>query len=884
MYVVNDISVKYNENKHAIRANMCLWYWYLSLFLIAFIPATGDAHSPNTDISVKYVDKFANFEETWIGDTQLYEVDSSSEPGTLYQVEGTTSGSNLICRPSDVAFGSWEFSVNFDGFQTSNQNHAAVWIQRASLDSPHGILVRIGENGSSKRIRLLASDPTGATTELLASGQPLPADLATVHIRLTRTPTSRWSLQYRFNTSGPWHSDQVDHPADLHAQSLLCLATRFTPTRADKFSFGALTTSTHTIFLAHYTTPAPDQLHLHLSKLLPPDAGSSASVQIDGYTGSVSASVHLNTLRLRLSPAPGGGSRRLVLSNLHDYETSLSPLTITAQIQWFDAARPLDIVINEFTPRPTSPNEAFIELLNTSDRYISIEGWTIGRSSSFRTLSHSRAIAPGDFVLVQRDPPPDSQSGPIHYTEASIFPLGMTTDRLFIRDADEQLIDSVFYSPPHSSDWISGQSIEKKSTNYSGMDSKNWSQHPVQDSRGDQNHADPLTFDSETPSMSVSITADTISVLFDRFVKWSPESEFILNSNQLEHPEFNPFSSNKLHFQTPVDITLHSSRLVFSFEYGMSFDGLHEFSLQQEAAQPPRPSDLFLNEILYQPLQDRYASHADQSEFIEIHNTADWKISLKNVIIRDQIDKNGNFPSISPENPEYWAIEGQNYALMVPDTAFSIRNSRIAQFFALTPDESWGHVNRSGLSLSTSGKPVILSLSDGTVLDSIHYVPDMHNPLLREQKGISLERVGGNNSSSQAKWTSSADPLGATPGFVNSVSVASPEDKNMSGFQFYPNPFSPDHDGVDDVVEISLHSENIDVFSRITIFDLMGRRIKTLLNDGLTGRITSAIWDGTDDRGILSPTGVYIVLAESYDPDSKSTRKFKKPLVLVRTR
>lgn len=884
MYVYNDISVRYNENKHRMRVRMYLWYWYVSIMVVAIFPPQIIGNTANNEISVKYHDNFEYFDQHWIGDTELYDASGSSEEPTLKQVKGSSTGSNLICRPSDVAFGSWEFSVNFDGFQTSNQNHASVWIQRASLDSPHGILVRIGENGSTKRIRLLASDPTGATTELLASDQPLPGDLATVHIRLTRTPTSLWSLQYRFNTSGPWHTDQVDHPADLHAQSLFCLATRFTPTRANKFSFGALTTSTHTTFLAHYTTPAPDQLHLHLSKLLPPDAGSSTLVQIDGYTGSVSATTHLNTLRLRLSPAPGGGSRRLVLSNLHDYETSLSPLTITAQIQWYDTAQPLDIVINEFTQRPISTNDAFIELLNTSDRYISIEGWTIGRSSTSRTLSYSRAIAPGDFVVVQRDPPPDTQPGPIHYAEASIFPLGMTTDRIFIRDADGQLIDSVFYSPPHSSDWISGQSIEKKSPIYSGMDSKNWSQHPVQDSRGDQNHADPLTFESDSPSMSVRIDSNTIAVLFDRYVQWSEKSEFNINSHKLNYSEFNPFTSNKFHIPTPDDIILHTSQLVLEFKNGRSFEGLHEFSLQQEAAQPPRPHDLLLNEILYQPLQDRYASHADQSEFIEIYNTAPWKISLADVIIRDPIDKNGDFPSISPQNPELWSISARGYALIVPDTASSIQDSRTAQFFGIEPDESWGHVDRSGLSLSPSGKPVIVSLSDGTVLDSIHYVPDMHNPLLRVQKGISLERVGGNGVTSQAKWTSSADPLGATPGRLNSVSISSQDQENQAGFQFHPNPFSPDHDGVDDVVEISLFSEKIDVFSRITIFDIMGRRIKTLLNDGLTGRITSAIWDGTDDRGILSPTGVYIVLAESYDPNSKSTRKYKKPLVLVRTR
>jgi hypothetical protein len=837
----------------------------------------------DNDISVKYTDNYTDFSRTWSGDTSFYETSEDAGTGYLNQVGGSPSGSNIVCRPSDVAFGQWEFSVSFDGFQTSNQNHASVWIQRASIDNPHGILVRIGENGSAKRIRLLASDPTGSTTELLASDTPLPADLATVHIRLTRTPTSRWTLQYQFNTSGPWHSDQVTHPVDLHAQSLFCLTTRFTPTRANKFSFGAITTSTHTTFLAHYTTPAPDQLHLHFSKLIPQNTGTTASVQIDGYPGSVSASVHLNTLRLRLSPAPGGGSRRLVVTDLHDYETTLAPITITAQIQWFDAAQQLDIVINEFTPRPTSTNDAFIELYNVSDRYIDINGWTIGRSSTSRTISHARAVAPGDFVVVQHDPPPDSEDRPVHFIEAPIFPLGMTTDRLFVRTHDGLLIDSISYSTPFSSAWIPGTSIEKRSPTYAGMDPTNWAQHPVANSIGKANQAQPLDH-----SVQLSITAflerDTVNVLTNQFIRWDENAEIRIGSVSSTLPKWNPFTSNSFSLPVPSGVTLHDRPILMSLDNMMDYTGQELGTLTHEIAQPPRPGDLLLNEILYQPLQDRFASHADQSEFVEIHNTAPWSITLKDVLIRDPIDKNGQFSSVSPDNPILWSIEGHSYALIVPDTASNIHNSRTARFFGLEPDASWGHVNRSGLSLSTSGKPLILSLNDGTSLDSVYYTPEMHNPLLREQKGISLERVSGNSKNGKPHWTSSADPLGATPGKLNSVTISNPEQESLSGFQFHPNPFSPNHDGHDDVVEIQLFSKNIDVFSRITIFNIRGQRIKTLLNDGLTGRISSVIWDGTDDRGILSPTGVYIVLAESYNPDTKKTQKHKKPLVLVRTR
>lgn len=860
---------------------MFCWYWYASMIALFLTPVLALTQHVDTDISFKYIDDYTDFRTNWIGDIGLYESIEIDATPNLRQTSGNDSGSNLICRQSDVAFGQWEFSVTFDGFQTSNQNYAAIWIQRESLDSLHGILVRVGENGTSKRIRLLASDPTGATTELLASGTPLPPDLSTIHVRLTRTPTSRWSLQYQFNTSGEWHSDQVNHPADLLVQSLFCISTRFTPTRADKFRFGPITTSTHATFLAHYTTPAPDSLLLHFSKLLP---SSLPSVHIDEYSGSISTSIHRNTLSLRFSPPPGGGNRRLVVSNLYDPETSVSPLTISHYIQWFDTPQPLDLVINEFTPRPASTADAFIELLNTSNKYLDISDWTIGRSSASRTLSHSRPIAPGDMVIIQRNPPPDPGSGPTHLIEASIFPLGLTTDRLFIRDSDGQLIDSVSYSSPHSTTWTLFRSVEKKSPTYAGMDPLNWKQHPDSNTMGQENTAYENNFFQVSPQISLIIEDGSLVIMSDRYLRWDANSSISSGTFEFILPEWNPFNSATFAIPLPSEITLHSQAIHVSLDRFMSYDGSLSISAKLEVAQPPSLGDLILNEILYQPLQDRYAGHADQSEFIEIRNLKPWKISLKEVLIRDPIDKNGQFSAISPEKPVNWVVNGSGYALLVPDTSLSIQNSRIARFFALEPDASWGHVRRSGLSLSTSGKPVILSMKDGTALDSVFYGPEMHHPLLREQRGISLERVTSGTGSVQPYWTSSAHPLGATPGFTNSVSISEKDAELTTGLNFHPNPFSPNMDGIDDVVEIRLSTENIDRFSRITIYDINGRRIKTLLNDGLSGFHTRVIWDGTDDRGMLCGTGIYVVQAESYDHVTQKTRKYKKPLVLVRMR
>jgi len=67
--------------------------------------------------------------------------------------------------------------------------------------------------------------------------------------------------------------------------------------------------------------------------------------------------------------------------------------------------------------------------------------------------------------------------------------------------------------------------------------------------------------------------------------------------------------------------------------------------------------------------------------------------------------------------------------------------------------------------------------------------------------------------------------------------------------QNYPNPFNP-------LTTIDYHLDSAAEIE-LSIFDLQGQQIRTLVNARLNAGSYSAIWDGRDEAGILQASGIY---------------------------
>ena len=118
----------------------------------------------------------------------------------------------------------------------------------------------------------------------------------------------------------------------------------------------------------------------------------------------------------------------------------------------------------------------------------------------------------------------------------------------------------------------------------------------------------------------------------------------------------------------------------------------------------------------------------------------------------------------------------------------------------------------------------------------------------------SIERIDPNGSSGNpANWWGSVDPAGATPGAENSTAVDYTDDLQVS---ISPNPFVRGS-----MVEIHYGVPLLTMMS-VSIYDLNGRRVKSLLEDEpvVSGML---VWEGADDHGLALPPGIYVAFFET---------------------
>ena len=76
-------------------------------------------------------------------------------------------------------------------------------------------------------------------------------------------------------------------------------------------------------------------------------------------------------------------------------------------------------------------------------------------------------------------------------------------------------------------------------------------------------------------------------------------------------------------------------------------------------------------------------------------------------------------------------------------------------------------------------------------------------------------------------------------------------------YQNYPNPFNPKTN-----IKFSLPSQT---HTELYIINLMGQRIRTLINTDLTAGYHEMAWDGTNDQGVDVTSGVYFIALKSGD-------------------
>ena len=225
---------------------------------------------------------------------------------------------------------------------------------------------------------------------------------------------------------------------------------------------------------------------------------------------------------------------------------------------------------------------------------------------------------------------------------------------------------------------------------------------------------------------------------------------------------------------------------------------------------------LKINELLAVNDSNNEDEYGEFDDWIELYNPTSQELNLSGLYLTDDLDNLTKW-QFSPSD-QYILPNG--YMLIWCDN-----------------DESQGSLH-TNFKLSSDGEILVLVNTDrSTIIDSISF-------------GIQTsDQSFGRVTDGNEQWGF----LSPTPGNTNSVLSSSKEGqlpKNFKLSQNYPNPFNP--------TTLIKYSLPIDTQVKITIHNLLGKEIKTLVNEGQTSGIRTVKWNGTDFNNQKVSAGLYL--------------------------
>jgi hypothetical protein len=289
-----------------------------------------------------------------------------------------------------------------------------------------------------------------------------------------------------------------------------------------------------------------------------------------------------------------------------------------------------------------------------------------------------------------------------------------------------------------------------------------------------------------------------------------------------------------------------------------------DFTMQAGFGEAPAAGDVVINEVLFNP----YAGGVD---FVEIYNCSDKIAELEEVHIANRNIANGAI-NMSYPLPTYALFPRSCVVIAtLPDVVreqYRCPNPEAFITLAALPS----YPNDQGC--------VALLDSAGAALENFYYSEKMHSNLLTDTKGVSLERINPSRPASEASsWLSAAQAAGfATPTGKNSQ-YSEHENNGNDAVQLFPETFSPNGDGVDDILFISYVMPAEGYVANVTIFDAAGRIAKTLCRNttlAVEGRLS---WDGVCNNGKVAAMGIYVVYVEVFSLNGRVS-SYKKTCVV----
>lgn len=811
---------------------------------------------------------------SWSGSTAQFIVNASKQ----LQLSNKVAGLSYLSTPfSTTTLDNYEWQAYVkQSFSPSGSNYGRVYLvsDKSDLTQPlNGYYLQFGEAGKNDAIELFKQKGTSSTSICRGTNAAIAASFG-VRVKVVRDDTGLWSLyvDYKGGTDFVLNSSNID--LTFTSSSFFGVRCTYSISNATKFLYDDFS----------ITPPSPPL------DITPPTVTNVQTASINSISVSFAEAVDASTSQLVSSYSANniignpqsatlqadsktvvlifpnnfanGIKNQLSISGVKDLAGNVM-LAASFPFLFFQSvtANTKDIVIAEIFADPSPqiglPTQEYLEIYNRSLNPFDLSGWKLSDGVSTATFG-SQIILPNQYWVVCAFSNINLFSGNV--IGVSLPTLNNGGDNLTLRDPTNKTIDSVNYTI----DWYhdvdkqeGGWSLEIIDVNNICSEEDNWtaSEDPSGGTPGKQNSVFANKPDLTGPQL-ISVAAQSSTILNltfnEKLDKDLSAASFSLSP---------AISIAKKYFSDPslrqVTLTL-AQNLELRTLYTISVNSLQDCSgneIQQDFSQLsfalPEAADsldIVVNEILFNP-------RSGGVDFVEVYNQSPKYINLKNW-------KLGNFQGGAVTNAQ--TITTDDFTLAPAN--YLVFTSDLAALPAQYPQAIQKNLLKTNLPSLPDDQGTIALINDqNKFIDHFAYSEKMHSSFIKDNEGVSLERISFSELTNDASnWKSANTSSGyATPGFINSNSR--PESlANENAVTLDPEIFSPSVPG-NDFSKINYRFDQSGKVANIKILDTQGRLIKTLANNETLAHEGFYRWDGDRDDGSHARIGYYVVWFEVFD-------------------
>lgn len=828
---------------------------------------------------------------TWTGMSSSFII----EAGQLKSNSATDNDLFYLSTPSSNAAGMvWQFYVNLK-FPTSSANYMDVMLMSDSANlknTKNGYFIRIGNTKDEISLYKIFN---GTTTEIISGRDNLlNSSESFIKLRLTRTNNYQFVLEDDISGTGTdyFYEGTITDSSVKTSNHTGIKIKQSTGTFHKKHFFDNYTITGYTP-----TFPKLSKIQLiseHSVELTFQEAADSVSAKNNmNYQLSFNTLNPLNVVYDAVSknkvtltfadPFPEKTPLKIYVSNIKNLFGNLL-IKDSIPFIYIRKEMPLenDLLFSEIMPMPTPvvgslPPLEYIEIINRSGKYLNLSGSFLADASAKYPFPDS-VIAPGSFAILC------GKSASIFFKPfGKVIPfesfptLNDFADSLSIVNDSGHTVCFLNYAAT----WFDklkikgGWSLERIDTANLCEQRRNFAPCKSSDggTPGKINSVNGTNPDLVAPEILFGFMENDKSAVV--FFSEPMHSTTLLNTQNYLAMSSQPLMAEAFNINHSASKVTFNNAFVPGTIFNLEINNMKDcagnvasttllsLSVPETAG---NNANVVINEILFDP-------KSFDDDFIELYNRGTAPANLKELLLANT-GSDGLLDDITEITPypimlmpgQYLAIttSAQNIINYYPSSiSSSILETRTLPSFS-----------------NTSGTAILLN-KFGHRFDSFSYNSSMHFTLLNEVEGVSLERIDFNRSSLDPNnWHSASASAGfATPGAQNSM--YSLVKTNTSTLSALPESFSPDGDGFDDILNLSINLSEPGYYGSISIFDANGYPIKKVVPQQTFGQQAKFAWDGTNKDGNMAPVGLYVAFLEAFKPGAETIHK-KATFALMR--